>query len=330
VVLNVRITGRGRLPGWRSPRGSPTPCGAESRQRRHWNSGGADDECAPRREGGAKRGSHVTWAGSCEVVWGCGFESPLRNRNLTRSPFTRVNRCRRSCNRWSARRKPRQTCAESGLLQIQSPMHVHCHTPRPTGSSLSTTMPASRPAARYLTQKASRCAGRDGKALNRRSPARPHLIVLDLMLPGERLSICRRLRAANDLTRSSCSRPRSKTWTASSARSRADDYLPKPFNPRSCWRHPRRAAPPTHARSTGCACPRSLDLTFGPFEIRSRTPPPVEGRRADPLTTAILELKALVRTRHRCRATKLAQLARGANSSLSIAASMCKFRACAR
>src|SRR3978361_2425335 len=60
------------------------------------------------------------------------------------------------------------------------------------------------------------------------------LIVLDLMLPGEDgLSICRRLRAANDVT------PIIMLTAKVEDVDRivglevgADDYLPKPFNPR--------------------------------------------------------------------------------------------------
>ena len=75
----------------------------------------------------------------------------------------------------------------------------------------------------------------DGKALNRvllRETV--DLIVLDLMMPGEDgLSICRRLRAANDRT------PIIMLTAKGEDVDRivglevgADDYLPKPFNPR--------------------------------------------------------------------------------------------------
>ena len=56
---------------------------------------------------------------------------------------------------------------------------------------------------RYLTQEGFEVLlAEDSKALNRLLTRETvHLIVLDLMLPGEDgLSICRRLRAANDLT----------------------------------------------------------------------------------------------------------------------------------
>ena len=89
---------------------------------------------------------------------------------------------------------------------------------------------------RYLTQEGFEVLlAEDAKALNRvLTRETVDLIVLDLMLPGEDgLSICRRLRAANDLT------PIIMLTAKVEDVDRivglevgADDYLPKPFNPR--------------------------------------------------------------------------------------------------
>ena len=89
---------------------------------------------------------------------------------------------------------------------------------------------------RYLTQEGFEVLlAEDAKALNRLLTRETvHLIVLDLMLPGEDgLSICRRLRAANDVT------PIIMLTAKVEDVDRivglevgADDYLPKPFNPR--------------------------------------------------------------------------------------------------
>jgi two-component system phosphate regulon response regulator OmpR len=104
---------------------------------------------------------------------------------------------------------------------------------------------------RYLTQEGFEVLlAEDSKALNRvLTRDTVDLIVLDLMLPGEDgLSICRRLRAANDTT------PIIMLTAKVEDVDRivglevgADDYLPKPFNPRECpWK--RQAHPPRKPR----------------------------------------------------------------------------------
>jgi two-component system phosphate regulon response regulator OmpR len=98
-------------------------------------------------------------------------------------------------------------------------------------------MPASATCLRrYLTQEGFEVIlAEDGKALNRMMLRETvDLIVLDLMMPGEDgLSICRRLRAANDRT------PIIMLTAKGEDVDRivglevgADDYLGKPFNPR--------------------------------------------------------------------------------------------------
>ena len=64
------------------------------------------------------------------------------------------------------------------------------------------------------------------------------------MMPGEDgLSICRRLRAANDHTPIIMLTAKGRTWTVSWSAVGADDYLGKPFNPRELLaRIPRAAA----------------------------------------------------------------------------------------
>jgi two-component system phosphate regulon response regulator OmpR len=89
---------------------------------------------------------------------------------------------------------------------------------------------------RYLSQEGfDVLLAEDAKALNRvLTRETVDLIVLDLMLPGEDgLSICRRLRAGNDAT------PIIMLTAKVEDVDRivglevgADDYLPKPFNPR--------------------------------------------------------------------------------------------------
>ena len=171
---------------------------------------------------------------------------------------------------------------------------------------------------RYLTQEGFEViVAEDGKALNRillRDTV--DLIVLDLMLPGEDgLSICRRLRAANDRT------PIIMLTAKGEDVDRivglevgADDYLGKPFNPRELLARISavlRRRPPIEA--PGAPSTDNETAVFGPFtfDLGARTL-----RRNDedlPLTTGeFAMLKALVRhPRQPLSREKLAQLARG-------------------
>src|SRR3990167_1913931 len=125
---------------------------------------------------------------------------------------------------------------------------------------------------RYLSQEGFEVLlAEDAKALNRLLTRETvDLIVLDLMLPGEDgLSICRRLRAANDVT------PIIMLTAKVEDVDRivglevgADDYLPKPFNPRELLarihavlrRRPAQEAP-------GAPAKEAQTVTFGPFEF---------------------------------------------------------------
>jgi two-component system phosphate regulon response regulator OmpR len=171
---------------------------------------------------------------------------------------------------------------------------------------------------RYLTQEGFEVLqAEDGKALTRillREPV--DLIVLDLMMPGEDgLSICRRLRAANDRT------PIIMLTAKGEDVDRivglevgADDYLGKPFNPRELLArvHAVLRRRPTH-EAPGSPSIDNEVVSFGPFvfDLGARTL-----RKDDedlPLTTGeFAMLKALVRhPRQPLSREKLAQLARG-------------------
>ncbi len=171
---------------------------------------------------------------------------------------------------------------------------------------------------RYLAQEGFEVfQAEDGKALNRillRESV--DLIVLDLMMPGEDgLSICRRLRAANDKT------PIIMLTAKGEDVDRivglevgADDYLSKPFNPRELLarinavlrRRPTLEAP-------GAPSSDSELVNFGPFafDLSARTLRKDNGEL--PLTTGeFAMLKALVRhPRQPLSREKLALLARG-------------------
>lgn len=171
---------------------------------------------------------------------------------------------------------------------------------------------------RYLTQEGfDVLQAEDGKSVSRVLMREPvDLIVLDLMLPGEDgLSICRRLRGANDRT------PIIMLTAKGEDVDRivglevgADDYLGKPFNPRELLarihavlrRRPQQEAP-------GAPAGENEVVSFGPFvfDLGART------LRKDsedlPLTTGeFAMLKTLVRhPRQPLSREKLAQLARG-------------------
>ena len=171
---------------------------------------------------------------------------------------------------------------------------------------------------RYLSQEGFEVLlAEDGKALNRLlTRENIDLIVLDLMMPGEDgLSICRRLRAANDTT------PIIMLTAKVEDVDRivglevgADDYLPKPFNPRELLarihavlrRRPAQEAP-------GAPSKEAQVVSFGPFQfdlsLRRLTK---EGEPIALTTGEFSMLKALVRhPRQPLSRDKLAQLARG-------------------
>ncbi|MDI4632084.1 two-component system response regulator OmpR [Pelomonas sp. V22] len=171
---------------------------------------------------------------------------------------------------------------------------------------------------RYLTQEGFEVLlAEDSRALNKQLTRESFdMIVLDLMLPGEDgLSICRRLRANNDMT------PIIMLTAKVEDVDRivglevgADDYLAKPFNPRELLarinavlrRRPAMEAP-------GAPTKEALTVSFGPFEFDLGLRKLSKNGEQLPLTTGEFSmLKALVRhPRQPLSRDKLAQLARG-------------------
>jgi two-component system phosphate regulon response regulator OmpR len=171
---------------------------------------------------------------------------------------------------------------------------------------------------RYLAQEGFEVyLAEDGKALSRillREPV--DLIVLDLMLPGEDgLSICRRLRAANDRT------PIIMLTAKVEDVDRivglevgADDYLGKPFNPRELLARinavlRRRPA----AEVPGAPSTDNEVVKFGQFTFDLGARTLTKAGTDLPLTSGeFAMLKTLVRhPRQPLSREKLAQLARG-------------------
>jgi len=171
---------------------------------------------------------------------------------------------------------------------------------------------------RYLSQEGFEVLqAEDGKALTRvllREPV--DLIVLDLMMPGEDgLSVCRRLRGANDRT------PIIMLTAKGEDIDRivglevgADDYLAKPFNPRELLARINavlRRRPPVEVPGSPSADNESVH--FGPFTFDLGSRNLRRGEEEIALTSGeFAMLKTLVRhPRQPLSREKLAQLARG-------------------
>ena len=179
---------------------------------------------------------------------------------------------------------------------------------------------------RYLTEQGFEArAVADATAMDRQlSRERYDLIVLDLMLPGEDgLAICRRLRGtAPGAKPVPGSGPAIIMLTAKGdevdrivgLEMGADDYLPKPFNPRelvarvnAVLRRRQPAGPP------GAPAAETEIHKFGPFEFNLATRSLAKEGKAVPLTTGEFSvLKVLVQhPRQPLSRDKLMELARG-------------------
>jgi DNA-binding response OmpR family regulator len=170
---------------------------------------------------------------------------------------------------------------------------------------------------RYLTEQGfSVQALADGSQLDRklqRDP--PHLLVLDLMLPGEDgLSICRRLRGSGEsvpiimLTAKGEDVDRIVGLEMG-----ADDYLPKPFNPRELVARIHAVLRRQTERMAPGAPAADGSLQFGPFVLDLSTR--MLKRNGEPITLTTGEfalLKALAtHPRQPLAREKLMLLARG-------------------
>ncbi len=135
-------------------------------------------------------------------------------------------------------------------------------------------------------------AAEDGAAMDRLlASARPDLVVLDLMLPGEDgLSICRRLRARGGLPILMLTAKGEEIDRIVGLEMGADDYLPKPFNPRELLARIRAVL----RRAEASAAPAvSRRVAFGGFvaDLDGRNVARVDGETLE-LTSAEFELLA--------------------------------------
>ncbi len=171
---------------------------------------------------------------------------------------------------------------------------------------------------RYLTDNQFEVSlAQDAAAMNRLMLREPFdLIVLDLMMPGEDgLSVVRRLRGANDRT------PIIMLTAKGDDIDRivglevgADDYLPKPFNPRELLARIhavlRRRPPP---EAPGAPTIEAAEVEFGPFVLNLATRSLTRDGESIPLTTGEFSvLKVLCQNpRVPMSREKLMALARG-------------------
>jgi two-component system, OmpR family, phosphate regulon response regulator OmpR len=142
------------------------------------------------------------------------------------------------------------------------------------------------------------------------------MIVLDLMLPGEDgMSVCRRLRAAGRRTPIIMLTARGdESDRIAGLDVGADDYLPKPFNPRELVARINAVLRrQTLAPSPGAPEERRKPVKFGPFEINLATRTLTRNGKQVGLTTGeFAMLKTLVtHPRVPLSRDRLMELARG-------------------
>ncbi|WP_061782926.1 osmolarity response regulator transcription factor OmpR [Shewanella putrefaciens] len=146
-----------------------------------------------------------------------------------------------------------------------------------------------------------------------------HLLVLDLMLPGEDgLSICRRLRQQGSLI------PIVMLTAKGDEVDRiiglelgADDYLPKPFNPRELLARIKAVMRRQTLEVPGAPAQQEAEISFGEFSLDLATREMCHGDEAIALTSGeFAVLKVLVtHPREPLSRDKLMNLARGRDYS---------------
>jgi DNA-binding response OmpR family regulator len=170
---------------------------------------------------------------------------------------------------------------------------------------------------RYLTEQGFQVqALADARELDKRLQRDPpHLLVLDLMLPGEEgLAVCRRLRGSGETVPIIMLTAKGEDVDRIvGLEMGADDYLPKPFNPRELVarihavlrRHTERLAPGAPAANG--------KIAFGPYLLDLATRTLMRGDTPIPLTTGEFSLLKVLATHPRqpLAREKLMLLARG-------------------
>lgn len=146
-----------------------------------------------------------------------------------------------------------------------------------------------------------------------------HLIVLDLMLPGEDgLSICRRLRQAdNDIPIIMLTAKGDEVDRIIGLEMGADDYLPKPFNPRELLARAKAVLRRKSSDVPGAPSKEQQIVEFGEYRLNLATREMTGAGKPMPLTSGeFAVLKSLVtHPREPLSRDKLMNLARGRDYS---------------
>ncbi len=146
-----------------------------------------------------------------------------------------------------------------------------------------------------------------------------HLLVLDLMLPGEDgLSICRRLRQTeNEIPIVMLTAKGDEVDRIIGLELGADDYLPKPFNPRELLARIKAILRRKSKEVPGAPSTEEEEVTFGDFTLNLATREMRNGEEVMPLTSGeFAVLKALIsHAREPLSRDKLMNMARGRDYS---------------
>lgn len=146
-----------------------------------------------------------------------------------------------------------------------------------------------------------------------------HLLVLDLMLPGEDgLSICRKLRQqSNEIPIIMLTAKGDEVDRIIGLEMGADDYLPKPFNPRELLARARAVLRRKTKELPGAPTQEETFVKFGPFSLNLATREMRRDNAVMPLTSGeFAVLKVLVtHAREPLSRDKLMNLARGRDYS---------------
>jgi two-component system phosphate regulon response regulator OmpR len=146
-----------------------------------------------------------------------------------------------------------------------------------------------------------------------------HLMVLDLMLPEEDgLSICRRLRQQdNQIPIIMLTAKGDEVDRIIGLEMGADDYLPKPFNPRELLARAKAVLRRKINEAPGAPSQSETTVKFGPFALNLATREMTEGEKPITLTSGeFAVLKSLVKhPREPLSRDKLMNLARGRDYS---------------